>query len=114
MKRTSAANIIASIYRWKTPKGASPIKVVILIAVVSCCATLIFQAGRHSIKVPPSLQQNLNALQLEIQLQQGQIDRLSRQNVQNINALGARLAELQAADRQAGKPLDVVSQGHSY
>jgi murein DD-endopeptidase MepM/ murein hydrolase activator NlpD len=97
MKRTSASKIIASLYRWKLPKGKIQVKAVLLFVVFSGCAALIFQAGRVSQELPPGLEQDITALQLEIQLQQGKIDRLSRKNMQNINALGARLSELQAA-----------------
>jgi murein DD-endopeptidase MepM/ murein hydrolase activator NlpD len=40
---------------------------------------------------------NISALQLEIQVQQRKVDRLTRNNKRNINALAVRLAELQAA-----------------
>ena len=47
--------------------------------------------------MPQQLKKEFAALQLDIHLQQGKIDRLSRNNEQNINALAVRLSELQAA-----------------
>jgi murein DD-endopeptidase MepM/ murein hydrolase activator NlpD len=97
MKRTSASEIIASLYGWKLPERENRVRALILFAVFFGFTALVFQAGRFSQDASANLQQNMTALQLEIQSQQGQIDRLTRQNVQNINALGARLSELQAA-----------------
>ena len=54
-------------------------------------------AGRQSIDVPDEWQRNIAALQLEIMQQQRAVDRLSIENEQTVNALSARLAELQAA-----------------
>lgn len=56
-----------------------------------------FQLGRQSVTVPGSLSSAVAELQLEILLQQGEVDRLLQDNRGNINALAARLAELQAA-----------------
>jgi murein DD-endopeptidase MepM/ murein hydrolase activator NlpD len=47
--------------------------------------------------MPQQLKNEFAALQLDIHLQQGEIDRLSRENELNVNALAVRLAELQAA-----------------
>ena len=68
-----------------------------MFAAIVCCGALLFLAGRSSVGMPEQLENEFAALQLEIQLQQRQIDRLSRENEQNINALAVRLSELQAA-----------------
>ena len=69
----------------------------LMFAAIVCCGALLFLAGRSSVGMPEQLENEFAALQLEIQLQQRQIDRLSRENEQNINALAVRLSELQAA-----------------
>jgi len=68
-----------------------------LFAVIACCGALLFLAGRSSVDIPQPLKNEFAALQLDIHLQQGEIDRLSRENEHNINALAVRLSELQAA-----------------
>jgi len=62
-----------------------------------CCGALMFHAGRSSVVAPPEMVRSITALQLEIQVQQREVDRLTRHNEKNINALAVRLAELQAA-----------------
>jgi septal ring factor EnvC (AmiA/AmiB activator) len=56
-----------------------------------------FQAGRSTTILPSEEQGLVQSLRLEIQLQQRAVDRLLRQNEHQVNALAARLAELQAA-----------------
>jgi murein DD-endopeptidase MepM/ murein hydrolase activator NlpD len=68
-----------------------------LVAAFLACSLLAFFAGRHSAPVPESLLSQVRALQSEIYLQQGAVDRLRADNRHNVNALSARLAELQAA-----------------
>ena len=94
MKRTSVTLLIASLAHIL---GDRRTKTALLLAAISCCAALMFLAGRNSVAIPAQVAQDFGKLQLEIQLQQRDIDRLSRGNEQNINALAARLAELQAA-----------------
>ncbi len=59
--------------------------------------SLSFVAGRKSVTTPPEFAQAQAELHLVILQQQGDIDRLLRDNRSNTNALSARLAELQAA-----------------
>jgi murein DD-endopeptidase MepM/ murein hydrolase activator NlpD len=59
--------------------------------------SLSFVAGRKSVTTPPEFAQAQAELHLAILQQQGDIDRLLRDNRSNTNALSARLAELQAA-----------------
>jgi len=98
MKTTSATMLIASLQRLSISvrkKGRT--RAALLLTAFICCAVVMFMAGRSSVAAQPELLRSISALQLDIQRQQRQVDRLSRQNELNINALAARLAELQAA-----------------
>ncbi len=68
-----------------------------MFAAIACCGILLFLAGRSSVSMPEPLKNEFAALRLDIQLQQREVDRLSRENEQNVNALAVRLSELQAA-----------------
>ena len=57
----------------------------------------MFFLGRGSVSAPPDTLAQIEAMRLQIQLQQGAVDRLKTNNEYNVNALAARLAELQAA-----------------
>jgi murein DD-endopeptidase MepM/ murein hydrolase activator NlpD len=70
---------------------------VTLAAVFVVCATVMFLLGRGTAPADDALLQSVRALQMEIQVQQGAVDRLAADNRQGVNALAARLAELQAA-----------------
>jgi murein DD-endopeptidase MepM/ murein hydrolase activator NlpD len=65
-----------------------------LLLVVAIC---MFAIGRWSSPTPVLLQQAMAEVKLEIQEQQDILNRLSREQETNINALAARLAELKAA-----------------
>lgn len=56
-----------------------------------------FQLGRSSTILPSEQQKLIENLHLDIQAQQQVVDSLSRKNIRQVNALAARLAELQAA-----------------
>ena len=58
---------------------------------------LAFIAGRYSIDAPPALLQQVESMRQQIQLQQRAVDRLRADSTNNVKALAARLAELQAA-----------------
>jgi murein DD-endopeptidase MepM/ murein hydrolase activator NlpD len=60
-------------------------------------ATCVFAVGRWSAPTPVILQQAMSEVKLEIQQQQEILDRLSREQEANIDALSVRLAELKAA-----------------
>jgi murein DD-endopeptidase MepM/ murein hydrolase activator NlpD len=70
---------------------------VTLAAVLVVCATAMFLLGRGTATGDDAVLQSVRALQLEIQAQQGAVDRLAANNRLGVNALAARLAELQAA-----------------
>ena len=97
MKRTSAPALITSLAsnRWvgRLSDYSRPLQV----AAAVCCGVLIFMFGRSTAGAPVELAEQVRALKTEIYLQQGKVDRLRLSNQRNINALAARLAELQAA-----------------
>jgi len=68
-----------------------------LAAAFLACGLLMFALGRATAPAPDDLLQAVEALRMQVRLQQGSVDRLAKDNRQNVNALAARLAELQAA-----------------
>ena len=97
MKRTTNDDINASrepgVFKgwlYHSRKGLLMLAVLAVIAVS-------FQLGRQSVSAPDNFNKAVAQLRLDIQLQQGEVDRMARDNQSNINALAARLAELQAA-----------------
>ncbi|MGB5290308.1 MAG: M23 family metallopeptidase [Lysobacterales bacterium] len=60
-------------------------------------ALSMFVVGRWSSPTPVLMQQTMAEMRLEMLQQQEMLDQLSREHETNINALAARLAELQAA-----------------
>lgn len=97
MKPTAATMLIASLDRLKFPSWKGRSGTALLLTAFVCCAVVMFLAGRISVAEQREMVRNISALQLDIQTQQRVVDRLSRRNELNINALAARLAELQAA-----------------
>jgi len=98
--------LIASFGRLKFPPWKGHARMVLLLTAFACCAVVMFSAGRISVSDQRELARSINELERDIQVQQGTVDRLSRQNVLNINALAARLAELQASSTR----LDALGQ----
>jgi murein DD-endopeptidase MepM/ murein hydrolase activator NlpD len=70
---------------------------VILLAGFLGIGGLMFLLGRNTADVPRNLVREIRFLKQEIHQQQGSVDRLKQSNEQSVNALAARLAELQAA-----------------
>jgi len=97
MKPTAATMLIASLDRLKFPSWKGRSGTALLLTAFVSCAVVMFLAGRISVAEQREMVRNISALQLDIQTQQRVVDRLSRRNELNINALAARLAELQAA-----------------
>lgn len=97
MKRTSAAHQITSASRYLRLNGLVSINRGWLFAAFLVCGGLTFFIGQRTAEVPQDLAHELRYLKQEIYQQQGMVDRLRQGNEQNINALAARLAELQAA-----------------
>lgn len=81
----------------QAPGGLSPYRSLLWAAAFIGCCGLMFLLGRGSAGISEGLRQEVAQLQQEIRRQQGAVDRLRRDNEQSINALAARLAELQAA-----------------
>lgn len=106
MKPNSATPLIASLDWLKSKANASTTAPVILGAGASILCILLFLAGRASATVPAGVAQTIASLQSEIRWQQGQVDRLIQRNEAGVNALAARLAELQAASTR----LDALGQ----
>lgn len=97
MKRTSsqAMNTSRKLYEFlRIQVRKHPALAMLALALVS---GLSFQVGRQSVAAPAEVSRALAGMQLEILLQQREVDRLGQGNRSNINALAARLAELQAA-----------------
>lgn len=97
MKRTSATSLITSLDLRKWLPGPGKSRQALLFAAFVSCGGLMFLAGKNSAAIPADLGRDIQALKNEIHQQQGKVDRLSLDNQQNVNALAARLAELQAA-----------------
>jgi murein DD-endopeptidase MepM/ murein hydrolase activator NlpD len=97
MKRTSAAQAITSTSRPALLNGLSRFRRAMLVLGLLCFGVLMFHLGKRTVDVPRTQRRELKVLKYDIQQQQGTIDRLRQNNEQSINALAARLAELQAA-----------------
>ena len=68
-----------------------------LVAAFLSCALVMFLLGRSSSPAGDELLESVQFLQQQLRLQQGEVDRLAADSRQGVNALAARLAELQAA-----------------
>jgi len=97
MKPTSATAQMAS-REWRQHLARLPGGVKITLAAsFLVCAAVMFLLGRSTSPAGAELLQSAQALQRLIHLQQGEVDRLAAESRQGVNALAARLAELQAA-----------------
>jgi len=96
MKRTPATSLFATPARLFQGVGAAVFRRYLLIGAIVCGAGLMFLLGRSSANVSDDWIQLVQALKTEIRLQQGEVDRLKLDNRRGVNALAARLAELQA------------------
>ncbi len=106
MKRTSASTLITSPERSSGLRRIAGSRGALWgTAFVFCCG-LMFFLGRSSAGIPDELLGEIQAMRLEIRTQQGKVDYLRRDNEQSVNALAARLAELQAASTR----LDALGQ----
>ena len=76
-------------------QGEQGRRVVLLLFVM--VALSMFVIGRVSSPTPVLMQQTMAEMKLEILQQQDMLDQLAREQESNVNALAARLAELQAA-----------------
>lgn len=97
MKRTPAPSLITSPDRPHWLSRLADTRLLFRGGAFLFCCGLMFLLGRNSAEIPDELLGDLQALRLEVQQQQGKVDVLRRDNEQSVNALAARLAELQAA-----------------
>jgi len=97
MKRTSTSSLNASAGRPEWVSRLIEFRRILLLAAFICGGGLMFLLGRGTAGIPGELEHGIAGLQMEIYRQQGEVDRLARENRQSVNALAARLAELQAA-----------------
>jgi murein DD-endopeptidase MepM/ murein hydrolase activator NlpD len=97
MKRTAAASSLTSAPRHRRAAGFMTWKGILFTAALVACGAALFLLGRAT--APDRLQtlNELQSLRLEIQTQQGVVDRLRTTNQRSVKALAVRLAELQAA-----------------
>jgi murein DD-endopeptidase MepM/ murein hydrolase activator NlpD len=79
----------------QTLQGEQGRRVVMVLFVM--VALSMFVIGRMSSPTPVVMQQTMAEMKLEILQQQDMLDQLAREQESNVNALAARLAELQAA-----------------
>jgi murein DD-endopeptidase MepM/ murein hydrolase activator NlpD len=98
MKRTSATAQLASgeILRHLAALPRS-VQLALAGAFLACGLTLFLVGRVTSPAASGEMLQLVRSLQKEIRLQQGSVDRLAMDSHQGVNALAARLAELQAA-----------------
>ncbi|MBT8048820.1 MAG: M23 family metallopeptidase [Xanthomonadales bacterium] len=97
MQRTSATSTITSPGAFRGLSSRVKIQRVLLLAAFCGCGALMFLFGRSTAPAQTEIVRSISMLQAQIQQQQGKVDRLSKESQQNVNALAARVAELQAA-----------------
>jgi murein DD-endopeptidase MepM/ murein hydrolase activator NlpD len=97
MKPTATTSLVTSPDGPKRSRRYARFDRLGLLAAVLGLAGLAFLAGRLSAPVSSELFAQVRALQVDVQRQQGAVDRLRLNNLRNVNALAARLGELQAA-----------------
>jgi len=97
MKRTSAPSLITSTGFPEWLARLAEFRRILLFAAFLSCGGLMFLLGHHTAGIPDQLVNDIQSLKLEIYRQQGKVDRLGQDKAQSLNALAARLAELQAA-----------------
>lgn len=94
MKRTSVTERLASILQpFRQPGGRR----FLLLAGFAACAAAGYFLGYNPASAPEGVLRELAGLRAEILIQQREVDKLRASNSQNVKALSARLAELQAA-----------------
>ncbi|MBT8063837.1 MAG: M23 family metallopeptidase [Gammaproteobacteria bacterium] len=97
MKRTPATIRKASIRSHADSPRRSAASATLWAAALLVTASAMFWLGRSTAPVHGGMLEQVEALRVEIQLQQRDVDRLGADHNMSVNALAARLAELQAA-----------------
>lgn len=97
MKPTAATRLNASLTGLKNRCDNYFGKQFLLVTALLLALFSTFMLGRLSHDPAPLMLQHVQAMRLELQTQQREVDRLRSDNSRNLNALAVRLAELQAA-----------------
>jgi len=97
MKNTSNQAVFASSNCTRSANAKFTVSAILTRSLVVLALALCFFLGRESVSMPGDFKRAVAGLRLDIMLQQREIDRLERENHSGINALAARVAELQAA-----------------
>jgi murein DD-endopeptidase MepM/ murein hydrolase activator NlpD len=97
MKRTAVTSPKASDGRLTSLIGRTARVRLGVAAAFALFGVSMFVLGRGTAPAPENLANAVQDLQFQVRLQQGAVDRLAANNQQSVNALAARLAELQAA-----------------
>lgn len=97
MKRTSSQAAIASRKMYESLLMGVQKHPLLGFLVLTLALCVSFQLGRSHASMPGEFSRTMASLRLELLQQQREVDRLTTDNRSNINALAARLAELQAA-----------------
>ncbi|MBT8058987.1 MAG: hypothetical protein KJO33_05290, partial [Gammaproteobacteria bacterium] len=97
MKRTPATIRKASIRSHADSPRRPAASATLWAAALLVTASAMFWLGRSTAPVHGGMLEQVEALRVEIQLQQRDVDRLGADHNMSVNALAARLAELQAA-----------------
>ena len=92
MKRTSATTGLTS-----PLTGHVSRRRLTLAAAFLACGLTMFLLGRGTAPASDDLLKTVETMRLQLRQQQGAVDRLAKDNREGVNALAARLAELQAA-----------------
>jgi len=97
MKGTAVPLSSASIGAFQRLRSNRRFVVTLLSINLLIAMSISFVVGRNSVTIPEEFEKALAEVHIAILQQQGDVDRLLRDNRSNTNALSARLAELQAA-----------------
>jgi murein DD-endopeptidase MepM/ murein hydrolase activator NlpD len=97
MKVTAVPSSNASISAFQRLRSNRQFVVCLLTINFLIAMSISFVVGRESVTTPAEFEKALAEVHTSILQQQGDVDRLLRDNRNNTNALSARLAELQAA-----------------
>lgn len=92
MKRTSATTLLTS----PLTSYVARRRLTLAVAFLACGLTM-FLLGRGTAPASDDLLKTVETMRLQLRQQQGAVDRLAKDNREGVNALAARLAELQAA-----------------
>jgi len=96
MKRTSATTLLTSPQSSYVASHVARRRLMLAAAFLACGLTM-FLLGRGTAPASGDLLKSVETMRHQLRQQQGAVDRLAKDNRDGVNALAARLAELQAA-----------------